>query len=543
MQADYVLDYDVVSVAKEQQVFLLARIKAGDQEEGLVKRRKLNMSVVLDRSGSMAGDKLAYVKAAAQFLVRHLGADDRFSVVTYDDQVRVEQPAGPVIHKDRINYTIQGIRSGGTTNLSGGWLQGCQLVADNQADGQVNRVLLLSDGLANQGITDPDRLASMARQKRQEGITTTTMGVGMDFNEDLMTRMAHEGGGAFYFIDDPDQAPIIFSEELQDLLSVVGQNLVIRLTLSADVRMLRQLNTYPVETQGGKLIFRLGDLYTDEVKTLLIELFIPALEQLGEVEIARIRFDYDELLGDEVHHRSIELPIVVNAVAAGELPEQAANQEVTKSALLLSAARAREEAIKQADRGRFDDARQTLTTAADQIQTSGLDDPDLQTEHDMLREEAVDMDLGQQRYDSYTRKSATTKIYATSSGRGAARAGVTASLHQRMKASRPALERHGETPSVVRWLQESFDLTGLDVIRIGRKKDNDIVLDDPGVSAHHCQISRDGDDLYLEDSNSTNGTFANGGQVQGRFRLSVDDVVTVGPVLLMFKGERENETD
>src|SRR5581483_3554447 len=137
-----------------------------------------------------------------QFLMQHLGAQDRFSLVTYDQKVAVHIAPTSVIHKDNLSSSIETITSGGTTNLSGGWLQGCQLVAE---------------GLADEGVTDSNRLVAMARQKREEGVTTTTMGVGMDFNEDLLTRMANEGGGAFYFIDNPDQAPKIFAEELNDL--------------------------------------------------------------------------------------------------------------------------------------------------------------------------------------------------------------------------------------------------------------------------------------------------------------------------------------
>jgi Ca-activated chloride channel family protein len=532
VQADYILDYNVISVAQEHHVYLLARIKAGPTVD-LVERLPLNLSVVLDRSGSMAGDKLDYVKKAVQFLVQHLGADDRFSVVIYSEVVQVSVSPRPVIHKDSINHTVGEITAGGMTNLSGGWLQGCQLVSEGQAEGQVNRVLLLTDGLANQGVTDPKRLAAIARKKREGGITTTTLGVGMDFNEDLLVRMAHEGGGAFYFIDNPDQAPLIFAEELQDLLSVVGQNLVITLTLSEDVRMIRQLNTYPSETKNREVVFRLGDLFSDEIKTLLIELSIPALDELGEVEVARLRFDYDELSEDQAVHRAHEIPIIVNAVPADELEAQTPDAEVVKTALLLRAARAREEAIEHADQGRFEDAQEALSSVADDIQESGLEDEELQTEHDMLREEAVDMEMGARRYDAYARKTGTSKVFHAN--RHAARATTTATLHLHMKSSREALERDGETPEVIAWKRESLDLASVDEVRIGRADDNDIVIEEGEVSNYHCRIVRRGDDLLLEDLGSTNGTFANGGLVETPFRLSVGDVVTVGSWLFMFK--------
>lgn len=529
VQADYVLEYDVLSLEREHHLYLLARVRAGASSPA-GQRRPLNLCLVLDRSGSMQGAKLDYVRQAAQFLVQRLGAADRLSLVTYSESVHVNLGPGPVLHKDAVNQALQAIRAGGTTNLSGGWLQGCSLVAEGMAEGQVNRVLLLTDGLANVGVTDPDRLAAMARQKRQEGIVTTTMGVGLDFNEDLLTRMAAEGGGAFYFIDNPDQAPHIFAEELADLLSVVGQNLLITLTLSPQIQMVRQLNAYPAEVRGREVVFRLGDLFADELKTLVLELNIPALERLGQVEVGQLRFDYDELGEQQVTHRTLTLPIVINLAGQEAFAAQAPNAEVVRAALLLRAARAREEAIHYADDGDFQRAAQVLTDVADAIQSAPLEDAVLQAEHDMLREEALDMELGASRYDSHARKAATTKSFYAARQ---ARMQETVALHTRLKASRPALERHGPPPVVLAWRRERLPLHGRDRVRIGRAADNDVVIPEDGVSAYHCQIVRSGADFFLEDLNSTNGTYANGGRVAGRFRLSVGDIITVGSWLFM----------
>jgi Ca-activated chloride channel homolog len=532
MEADYVLDYDVLSMAREHHLYLLARIKAGATPSAS-KRRPLNLSVVLDRSGSMAGDKLAYVKKATQFLVQHLSAADRFSLVTYNEAVAVNIAPTNATVKDQINHTIQAINAGGMTNLSGGWLQGCQLVAEGVTDGHSKRVLLLTDGLANEGVTDGSRLASMARHKREEGVTTTTMGVGMDFNEDLLTRMAAEGGGAFYFIDNPDQAPRIFAEELQDLLNVVGQNLTITLSLSHQVRMVRQLNAYPSQQTDNHIAFTLGDLYSEEIKLLLLELSIPALGKLGTVEVARLRFDYDELGEDRVTHRTLELPITINASADGDAERQSPNAEVVKTALLLRAARAREDAIRHADAGNFEEARKVLSDMADDIERSHLDDQQLQSEHNMLREEAIDMEMGSERYDSHTRKVGTSKVHYGSTRTFMRAASESQALHSRLKSSRPALERDQDAPKAVTWKRETLDLMA-DRVRIGRSDDNDIVIPEDEVSRYHCEIVRDGDDLFLDDLNTPNGTYANGGRVQGRFRLSAGDIVTVGSWLFRF---------
>jgi Ca-activated chloride channel family protein len=535
MEAEYVLDYDVIVAARETQLVLMARIKGKPTPED-ARRPPLNLGVVLDRSGSMAGDKIDYVKHATNLLVQHLGSGDYFGLVIYDDNVQVLIPSDSPTYKDRINRIIQEIKAGGSTNLSGGWLQGCQMVSEHFDEGQVNRVLLLSDGLANRGVTDRSRLAQMARQKREEGVTTTTLGVGMDFDEDLLARMASEGGGAFYFIDSPDQAPIIFQEELGDLLNVVGQNLTITLTLKSRAKLVRQLNTYPMETKGRggrKVAFRLGDLFADEVKMLVVELLIPPIKTLGEVEVARLLFDYDELSEDSVAHRKVELPIIVNTVAEEDYETREPDVEVLKSALMLRAALAREEAIQHADRGEFKQAFDVLRLAADAISLSGLDDEQLRAEHDMLREEAVNMELGAKRYDAHARKVSATHAYQTSHSPQDTQM-LRMEMHHRHKASREAVERSGKTPNVIEWRDGMLALTG-DLVRIGRAPDNDIVLKDENASRHHCQIVRKGGDLFLEDLNSTNGTFANSGIVKGRFRLSVGDVVSVVSTLFMLR--------
>lgn len=530
MQADYVLNYDVLSRTKEHHLYVMARIKGKPESKGH-ERPPLNIGVVLDRSGSMAGDKLDHAKKAIEFLIQHLSAQDTFSLVTYDKRVTVNYAPNVVSNKDVISQALQKIKAGSTTNLSGGWLQGCTLVSDvEKKTGQINRVLLLSDGLANEGIIDTARLKGMAKQKRSESITTSTMGVGMGFNEDLMTEMASEGGGAFYFIDDPDQAPTIFAEELRGLLNVVAQNLTITLECSENVRVLRQLNLYSTEQRSGNTAFLLGDLFADEEKTLVLELHVPAMAELGQIEVAKMRFDYDEIQDDKVEHQTLEIPIYINMVSDEDFAKTEPNELVLKQVLLLSAAHARREAMNEADKGNFDSASQILKTAADDIETAPFhNDEDLRTEYNLLREDAVNMELGSQRYDTHTRKTMHSSIaYSTTRIWKEGKMDTVS----RMRMGRQALERNNPSPTALMWDDQSIALDK-DTITIGRTSSNEIILAEEEISAQHCRISRDGDDFYLEDLQSTNGTFANGGRVVGRFRLSVGDVISVGTTMFM----------
>ncbi len=532
MKIELLFGHKSIPHGQQKQLYILIRISSDRVPNSDSERLPLNISVVLDRSGSMAGEKISYVKQAAQFLVQHLTSADRISVVSYNDAVTTNVASQKIEHKERITQAIAKLTSGGTTNLSGGWLEGCQHIVAHKEARQINRVLLLTDGLANQGITDTERLTEMARQKREEGIITTTMGVGMDFNEDLLTRMATEGGGAFYFIDNPDRTPEIFAEELRDLLAVVAQNIRVRFIPAQPVQQYHQLNTYPTEDELSAQVYRMGDLYNEDQKDLLLELMLAPQMKLGELSLGKIQIVYDFVEGEQVAHHSTEYDLSVQVVDV-ELYQDEPNPDVVRNALLLEAARAREKAVKEADKGNFPAAKAVLAAAADHIQNSPyFDNSDLQAEHNMLREEAVDMEMGEARYDAYSRKSTTTKAYY-STQRGMKKREETILVHGRLRATRQAIERHGQTPRLIKWKREQLVLD-MPILRIGRLTTNDIVIPENEVSERHCQIIRQGDEYYLEDMGSSNGTFANGGKVEGLFRLSAGDVVTVGSWLFMF---------
>ncbi len=207
-----------------KELYLYINIKAEKAREKK-ERTPLNLSLVLDRSGSMQGDKIKYACEACKFVADNLEPNDILSLVIYDDQVNVLSASAPVKDKLKLKQLINSITDRGSTNLSGGMLEGYNQVHTTHDKKRVNRVLLLSDGLANQGITDPKILQQMAREKNQtEGMTLSTFGVGEDFNELLMTGLAEYGSGNYYFIDSPDKIPTIFAKELQGLLSVVAQN-------------------------------------------------------------------------------------------------------------------------------------------------------------------------------------------------------------------------------------------------------------------------------------------------------------------------------
>lgn len=531
MKADFALDYDVLTVEQSHKLYLMARLVA-DPIPDSHKRRPLNLSLVIDRSGSMAGDKIEFTRQAAQFLVQHLGSTDQFSIVLYNENVETLLPPEPVIRKDFIIQRLQKIRAGGMTNLSGGWLQGCSLVAQNVREDYINRVILMSDGLMNRGITDESQLINLARNKRDQNVTTTTMGLGADFNEELLIAMADAGGGAFYFIESPESTPLIFQEELRGLLSVVGQNLTVSLIASPNIQNVTQLNTYDLHLNGNVYAFSLGDIYGDEVKTLILELSVPALKDIGQQEIARLRFEYDVINESGSDHQTVELPIVVNIVE-----KQAAltspNPEVGKSVLLLQSARARREAVNVADKGDYLSASQMLRQAAGAIEDSKLMHPQLLDEQQSLMQQAAELERGTDFYDDYSRKVMTAQANYTMTDKHERTVSLRAREIERALKTPETERKEGVPPKYMSWREQTFPLQD-SLIRIGRAPQNEIMLNGKNISRFHCQVKPDSGKVFLEDLGSTNGTFVNGIRISEPHALSVGDVVRIGYEQLIF---------
>jgi Ca-activated chloride channel homolog len=323
-------------------------------------RTPINISIVLDRSGSMAGEKLAAAKEAAGFLVRRLAPEDTVSVVAYDDDVTTVVAPATAGQQVSVVHEIKRIQVAGCTNLSGGWLRGRELVAQGKSEGAVNRVLLMTDGLANVGITEPDLLCGLAGGARREGITTSTIGFGEGYDERLLRGMADAGGGNSWYIERPDQAPGVFEEEIEGLLSLSAQNVAVEIRPSAHVQLIAVHNDYPFSDLGDPARrYELGDLYAREPKSLLIEFFVPGVDETSSAHVAELRV-HAHVLNDD---GSVERQEVTFSVDTPLGRQGHAEPEVRTELLLLAAARAREEAVRRERDGDIDGASGVLREA------------------------------------------------------------------------------------------------------------------------------------------------------------------------------------
>lgn len=260
-------------------------------------RAPLNLALVLDRSGSMQGDKLRYVQQAACHVLDLLDERDRVAVVVYDDQITVIGRSEPATEQTRrsLKERIGALQPGGWTDLSGGWLEGCREVAAHQAPQVVNRVLLLTDGLANRGITDIEDLTHHARELRQRGVSTSTFGVGLDFNEQLLEALAEQGGGHFYYIERPERIPEVFRGELGELLTVVAREAFLKITIPRGVAV-ELLGDLAHERDDDRLRIFLGDLCAGERRTLYTRVLTPP-DAPGTSVVLRAELGYADIDG------------------------------------------------------------------------------------------------------------------------------------------------------------------------------------------------------------------------------------------------------
>ena len=359
MQADLRVERELLAVGSEHLLWCLLELVAPPARP-CAERRPVSVALVLDRSGSMAGRKLAVMRACARFLVERLAPADRLAIVTYDDEVELRAPLSPVgEHRGMLLAAIERIHAGGSTNLAGGYLKGLEALSHAPA-GSVRRVLVCSDGLANVDATTPDALLSAAeRAFRTHGITTSTIGLGPDFDEDLLTALADAGGGTAHLAESPDDAPAIFGSEFAELVSVVAEDVQVAIRPEPPVSTVEVLTDVPaVPVEGGTLV-RLGAVFGEERRRLVFGLRVPVLRVVGPRRIAEVVI---RAVGPFPSEERI--PVVVNLVPPEEAVGPASDPRVRDEVLILSAARAGERARALADAGDLEGARRALEEAA-----------------------------------------------------------------------------------------------------------------------------------------------------------------------------------
>ncbi len=388
-------DRALIPAATASERYLQVRISAPPAPASTgAPRPAVDVALVLDRSGSMDGSKIMMARKAVTHAVRLLKPDDHLAVVCYDDQVDTVLTRTPASREAKalVFGRLAQVDARGSTNLSGGWLAGAHELQPG-ADGAlsstqanllepvasgVKRVLLLTDGLANAGEVDPQVLAATAARLRAEGITTFTFGIGADFDEVLLSRLATQGGGHFYYVEKAGQIPDFFASELGEALEVTARDVVFEIAGSPglQVELLNDLPAEHVEVAGGSasrrwevkgigkgLRVRLGDLVADQELTLMLAERVQEPPPLGAgIEAACRLTDRDHVLFGQ--------PMFVDwaVVPVAENDAQPVNQAVLLAVATQLAERARGYALAANRRGAYDDARRILHEAVATLQ-------------------------------------------------------------------------------------------------------------------------------------------------------------------------------
>ena len=371
-------------------------------------RPPVNLALVLDRSGSMSGQKIAKAREAAIEALRHLGGRDRFSVVVYNHQVETLVPSTTTEDTAWIESRIRGIRADGNTALFGAVSQGAAEVRKHLDGPYVHRVSLLSDGLANVGPSSPQDLGRLGTALGKEGISVTTVGVGTDFNEDLMTRLAGHSDGNHYFVESSRDLPRIFAAELGDVFSVVARRVVVEIEVPDGVRPVRIIGREG-RIRGNRVELQMNQVYGGQQKFALVEVQVPASAPEHVLELAVARCSYDNALTQvrEQHSASTQ----VRFTARPEEVRRSVDRGVQEALVKNLMAEARDQALDLYNAGRKDEAAQELRQVGQALEQNaaalGLDD--LAEEAKTLDQDAAEFE--EEKIDSVRKKSLRSESY------------------------------------------------------------------------------------------------------------------------------------
>lgn len=369
MKVNAHLDVDMVAIETTDSVTIMLELEAPPAPVSTTPRSEHTAVVVLDRSGSMSGDRLNAAKRALIDLVDRLDDRDRFGLVVFDQEAAVVVPAGRLadLGRDQVRRAIASVETGGMTDLSSGYLRGLQ-EARRVATAAGATVVLLSDGHANAGVTDSEQLRGVAAKAAAQGVTTSTIGIGLGYDESILTEVAIGGTGNHAFAQDPDDAAAAVAAEIDGLLSKTVQAANLLIAPTGDVSAVTILNDVVANRVEGGILVELGDFYAGEQRKITCTIEVPAMAALGLAQVATLTLTHVEVVTLEQH--VVTLPVTVNVVPLDVARGRVASPEVTREKLFLAAQNAKrsvEEALRSGDlqtaRDHLASASALLTTA------------------------------------------------------------------------------------------------------------------------------------------------------------------------------------
>lgn len=319
-------------------------------------RPAVNVALVIDRSGSMSGEKIEQAKRAAVMALGLLDARDTISVVAFDDKIDVLVPATPMRDRAKIEAGIGQLYARGSTALYAGVETGGEQLQKYLDRERVNRAILLSDGLANVGPSSPEEVAQLGYKLIKQGISVTTLGLGMGYNEDLMTRLANVTDGNHAFVEKTEDLEKFFALEFGDLTSVVAQDVTIHIHIHPGCGCTPKRSLWRDATiSGNDVTARINQVYGGQQKDLTIELSVPTDKPVGAYDIADVTITYKDMAsGQTVTAKdAVRLTVTRDAKEA----EASIDKAVMSRVVELQAVERNEAALKLRDAGRIEEAK------------------------------------------------------------------------------------------------------------------------------------------------------------------------------------------
>ena len=359
--------FSVLKAGEKQQAWMRVGLKGFHlKREGA--RAPINVAIVLDRSGSMQGEKIQRAREAAIGALDLLGANDIVSIIAYDSDVNVLMPATKLTDKEQVANIIRAIQPGGNTALFGGVSKGAAEVRKFMDDKHVNRIILLSDGLANVGPSSPGELGDLGTSMKKENISVSTLGLGLGYNEDLMVALAGKSGGNHQFIENASELAGIFRREFDDVLSVVAQSVDVKIDIPEGIRPVRVLGN-AADINGQSVITRLSQVYSDQQKYVVVEVEVPADLAHAAVDasgaeiaklshLATVSVSYVNMMSERTETLSSE--VSVSFSSSDEKVKSSVNNAVMADVVALVASEQNKLATEFLDRGDLERCRRSL---------------------------------------------------------------------------------------------------------------------------------------------------------------------------------------
>jgi len=377
MKINAQLDYSTILRNEGSPVHLSVNLQAGSAGEE--QRRPMAFCAILDRSGSMAGLPLQNARHACETVIRNLRAGDEFALVAFDDHAEVVIPMQKISDKQKALAAVRRIEDRGSTNLTAGWMLGRDELT--KTDGATNRrILLLSDGLLNQGIVEPDEVRRIVCDGLERSkIRTSTLGFGDGYDEKLLESLATASGGNFYDANSPDKLPAIFESELDGLQKIAAQNVRLRVgKLTFCENWVAFASYHSVALPDGRIEISLGDLTSDESATVVFLLDVlplpvfpdgsPAAALDGE-ELLDLEILWDDLTGKDI--KSCAQKQTIRVLGTQDPADVKVNEDVIPGIATQCAGMAVEEAVKAVESGRIDQAVAGLKAALAKLKALG----------------------------------------------------------------------------------------------------------------------------------------------------------------------------